>query len=81
MSHALDDTSVRLLSNMKNLTFLDISYAKRVTDQGLVHFSDKKLPLETLIINGLSSISIAGLSAMLNCCTNSLLDLEAAFLD
>jgi len=60
---------------------LDISYAKKVTDQGLVHFSDKKLPLASVIINGLSSITVAGLQALLNCCTNTILDLECAFLD
>lgn len=66
---------------MPNLTFLDISYAKKITDQGLVHFADKKLPLTSLVINGLSSITVAGFSALLTCCSTSLLDLECAFLD
>ena len=66
---------------MPELSFIDISFAKNVTDAGLVHFSDKTLPLNTLVISGCSSISSAGLTALLNCCTNTLVDFEACYLD
>jgi hypothetical protein len=56
------------MSGLANLEFLDISYCKQVTDQGLVHFSDKKLPITSLVINGVQSVTSAGVAALLNCC-------------
>jgi len=66
---------------MDNLEFLDISFAKKVTDQGLVHFATKSLPIANLIVNGCNGITHAGLTALLSSCSKTLLDLEAAFLD
>ena len=72
---------MRIISNMPNLVFIDISFAKQVTDAGLVHFSDKQLALHTISVSGCTSISSAGLTALLNCCTATLVDLEAQWLD
>ena len=66
---------------MDNLEFIDVSYAKKITDVGLVHFASRTLPLTTLIVNGCNGITHAGLNAILNSCSKTLLDLEAAFLD
>ena len=80
-SKAIDDTGLRIISNMQNLVFLDISFAKKVTDAGLVHFSDKKLAIHTIVVSGCSGISSAGMTALLNCCTSTLVDFEAQWLD
>ena len=72
---------MRLISNAPELKFLDVSFAKKVTDAGLVHFSEKKLPISCLVISGCSGISSAGITAMLKCCTDTLVDFEACFLD
>lgn len=52
--NAVDDKAMRLISNQPGLEFLDISYCSQVTDNGLVHFADKTLPLTAVYINGLS---------------------------
>lgn len=80
-NNAVDDKAIRLMSGLANLEFLDISYCKQVTDQGLVHFSDKKLPITSLVINGVQSVTSAGVAALLNCCMQTLVDLEAGDLD
>lgn len=66
---------------MPKLNFLDISFAKKVSDAGLVHFAAKTLPITTLIVNGCNGITHAGLTAILGSCSATLIDLEAAFLD
>jgi len=66
---------------MEQLTFLDVSFAKKITDAGLVHFSEKKLPLNALVLSGCSGISSAGLTAILKCCTSTLVDFEACYLN
>jgi hypothetical protein len=38
-NNAVDDTAFRLISGLKNLTFLDVSFAKRLTDKGCNHFA------------------------------------------
>lgn len=43
------------------LNFLDISYAKQLTDEGLNAFKDKTIPLTHLCVNGLSMVTGAGL--------------------
>jgi len=79
--NAVDDTSIRMISALPKLTFLDISYTKRATDQGLVHFGGRKVPLTTLVLNAVNSISSAGMTVLLNACTSTLVHLEAAYLD
>ena len=60
---AITDKSVTTLANLENekLHFLDISYAKALTDEGLMAFKDKKFPLTHLCVNGLSLVTAAGL--------------------
>jgi len=78
---AIDDTSIRLISGLKGLTFLDISFCKKVTDQGFIHFQDKKLNIVTLVISGCSRVTNNGINAILSSCTDTLADFEAAYLD
>lgn len=80
-SEAIDDTSARLISNLQSLVFLDISFCKKVTDQGLIHFNDKNLPMQTVVCNGVTGVSGNGLAALLNSCKDSLVDFEAALMD
>ena len=65
----------------ESLNFLDISYCKQVTDEGLAHFTGKTYPLDSLIINGCNGISGPGLKLMLHSFKDTLLDLEAALND
>lgn len=45
------------------LIFLDISFAKQVTDEGLAHFEDKVFPnFNSLCINGVTGITSVGLN-------------------
>jgi len=39
--NAVDDTAMRLISELKKLTFLDISYAKVLSDKGCMSFGEK----------------------------------------
>ena len=71
-----------IANNLTNtLNFLDISYCKAITDEGLAHFSEKTYPLDSLIINGCNGISGAGLKQMLHSFKDTLLELECAFND
>lgn len=79
--NAVEDTSIRLISALPKLTFLDISFTKRATDQGLVHFGGRKVPLTTLVLNSVTSISSAGLTVLIGACSSTLVHLEAAYLD
>jgi len=79
--HAVDDTNVRLMSNLANLNFLDLSYCKNVTDAGLIHFQEKEVALNVLVMNGMVKVTHIGLSAIITSCSKSIIDLEVAFLD
>ena len=52
-----DETITKLAEKAEQLEFLDISYAKMVTDAGLKAFEGKVLPIEHLCVNGLTSTS------------------------
>ena len=65
----------------QSLNFLDISYCKEVTDEGLAHFNELTYPMDSLMINGCSGISGAGLKQLLHSFKDTLLDLEAALND
>lgn len=66
---AITNTSLKHLVELEDLIpederpleFLDISYSKLVTDEGLAHFSGKTLPITHLCLNGLSLVTGAGL--------------------
>ena len=62
-TEAITDKSVAALANLENkkLHFVDFSYAKALTDEGLTAFKDKTFPLTHLCVNGLSLVSGTGL--------------------
>ena len=77
-----DEIMMNIAKHLVNtLNFLDISYCKQVTDEGLAHFHEKTYPLDTLVINGCSGISGAALKVLLHSFKDTLLDLEAALND
>lgn len=51
--NGVDDSVLRLISGLKNLSFLDISFCSNVTDEGFKHFEGKTYPLVSLVMNGL----------------------------
>lgn len=56
--NAVNDLSMKMIGDLKELTFLDISFAKMLTDKGLGHFNKKTdWGLQTLIINGCEGIT------------------------
>ena len=67
-SSAITDNVIDLWVQATNLTFLDISYAKQVTDDGMACFKDKVLPIKKLFVNGLTGISAVGLTELINSC-------------
>ena len=80
---ALVDETVQLLANTTStkLEFLDISYAKMVTDEGLKAFEGKTLPITHLCLNGLSSVTGLGLSYPIAACKATLQIYEGALMD
>jgi len=79
--NAVDDQLLMHIAGLhKTLTFLDISYATKVTDEGLKHFEAHQYELYSLIMNDLKKITSVGLSIMVGCCADTLLELEAALL-
>ena len=68
--NAIDDVAMRLIAQSNNLTFLDISYSKKLTDQGLMHFdgSENTAKLSSLIMNGCPSVTSAGMIQILSAC-------------
>jgi hypothetical protein len=56
----------------ENLEFLDLSYAKMVTDEGLKSFSGKNFPITHLCLNGLSGVSGLGLQYPISACKDTL---------
>jgi hypothetical protein len=77
--NAVDDSALRMISSLGSLQFLDISYSKKVTDAGMAHFANKKLPLNTLVINSCLGISSNGANTLISACSETLIDFEAAF--
>lgn len=79
--NAVDDQLLMHIAGLHNtLTYLDISYANKVTDEGLKHFEPNQYEVSSLIMNDLKGISSAGLSIMIGCCADSLMELEAALM-
>ena len=63
------------------LNFLDISYAVEVTDEGMMHFKDKTLPITKLFVNGLTGITGVGLQELINSCKETVKMVEIALMD
>ena len=80
-ANGVDDKVMRLIANQPLLEFLDVSYCNQITDNGLVHFSDKILPITAIYMNGLNKVSSLGASSLINCCKAALTDLEASCMD
>lgn len=59
---------------------MDISYCKKISDAGLATFTGLTLPLTGIVVSGLSNISSIGLTQLVNTCTTTLIDFEAAFM-
>lgn len=53
---------MRSISKLKDISFLDISYCKKITDAGMASFSGLVLPLTGIVVNGVTGISSLGLS-------------------
>jgi len=70
-----------ITSLQKTLTFLDVSYAKKVTDEGCKHFEGKSMNMISIFVNGLSNISSVGLNMIVGSCVETLVELEAALMD
>ena len=63
------------------LSFLDISYAKLLTDEGLNAFKDKTIPLTHLCVNGLSMVTGAGLQWPILAAKHTLVAYHGALMD
>lgn len=70
-----------MIAGQEKLEFFDISYCRKVTDEGLMAFKDKKLELNGIVMNALPGVTSAGVAAVIGCCTDTLLDFEASNLD
>lgn len=79
--NAISNEVLDLLAWTSNLTFLDISFAKNVTDDGLLHFKERTLPLKKLFINGMIGATGLGLGEVINSCKSTLRICEAGYLD
>jgi hypothetical protein len=44
-SNAVDDLSLKWISNLLNLSFIDLSYCKKFTENGCRYFEKKTIPL------------------------------------
>lgn len=64
-----------------NLSFLDITFASQITDEGMAYFKERKLPVKKLFVTGMTGISANGLSDILNSCRETVRVLDAALLD
>lgn len=80
---AITDKSVEKLANIESvdLQFLDISYAKLLTDEGLNHFKGKTFPLTHLCVNGLTQVTGMGLFHPIMAGKDSLLVYQGALMD
>lgn len=68
--NAIDDLAMKFIAESKQLTFLDVSYSKKLTDQGLMHFvgGENTAKLQSLIMNGCSNVTSAGMIQVLSAC-------------
>jgi hypothetical protein len=70
-----------LLAWTPNLTFLDISHARFLTDEGAHHFRERKLPLKKLFVNGLTGLTGHGLADIIGACTGTLRIFEGGYME
>lgn len=77
-SDAINEVSMKGISNLKKLQFLDVSYCKNVTEKECAHFIDKRLPLAILVANSCVGLNAVGLSTLIKAGQTSLQEFEAA---
>ena len=75
--NAVDDSSIIYIARLTNLTFLDISYCNRLTDNQASVFRET-LPLDSLVMNGLGGVSSVFVTAILKSCAKTLLEFEGS---
>ena len=69
---AVDNSVMKNIAKLQNLTFLDLSYCKNFDDDGIKAFEGNTYPIETLIINGCSGVSGPGLKMWVASCKKTL---------
>jgi hypothetical protein len=74
----VDDSSIIHIAKLANLTFLDISYCTKLTDNQASAFNEASLPLDSLIMNGMSGVSSVFVTAILKACSRTLLEYEGS---
>lgn len=60
---------------------MDISFANQVTDASFHAFHEKVYPITKLFVNGLTSITSAGLHELIMSCRSTLKILEASLMN
>lgn len=80
---AVTDETLKALAALEGsqLEFLDISYNKMVTDEGLGHFEGKTFPIKVLKIQGLLGVTGAGLYHLVWACHQTLEVINASQMD
>lgn len=78
---AVTNEVMDLLAWTPNLTFLDISHARHLTDEGAHYFKERALPIKKLFVNGLTSLTGSGLADMIQACTATLRIFEGGYMD
>lgn len=80
---AITDQTLAHFTTMENesLNYLDISYSKLVTDEGLQHFEGKTYPLTCLNLTGLTGVTGKGLYYPIFACKETLLHFQGALMD
>ena len=80
---ALTDESVQAIANIENpkLTYLNLSYAKLITDEGLNAFEGKEFMLDTLNLTGLTGVSGKGLYHPIWACKETLSEYFGGLMD
>ena len=76
--NAVDDDSIRMISDLEYLTMLDVSYCNKLTDEGCKAFDGKTTTLTTLYMNCCSKVGSQGIISILNSCKQTLFEIELA---
>lgn len=82
-NNAVDDSVMTNIAKClcETLELLDVSFCKKITDEGLAAFTGKTMPLDSLMINGCNGISGPGVKQFLHSFKDTLLDFEASLND
>ncbi len=82
-NNAVDDSVMANIAKClcETLELFDVSYCKKITDEGLAAFTGKTMPLDSLMINGCNGISGPGVKQFLHSFKDTLIDFEASLND